>query len=114
MHTTISEELIISCNSNSTSYMKGNKFIKGPIPFNWIIKAGKLPGKTLHLAIQMWFLVGVLKNKTIRVNLSKISRELRISRMTLIKSMKALENAGLITVQRIPGQKSIVTINDIE
>ena len=33
---------------------KKGHFLKGPIPMPWLIVAGNLPGKALHVGIALW------------------------------------------------------------
>jgi len=39
----------------------GEKFLKGPIPWDWISRAAKQPGKAVHVALVLWFLAGIKK-----------------------------------------------------
>jgi hypothetical protein len=32
-------------------HRSGEKFLKGPIPLLWLIQAGRLPGKALHVGL---------------------------------------------------------------
>ena len=34
-------------------------FLRGPIPWTWLLAASRLGGKVLHVGIVLWFLVGV-------------------------------------------------------
>ena len=39
-----------------------NKFLKGPIPWQWLEVAANLPGKSLHVAIVIWHLSALNKS----------------------------------------------------
>jgi len=73
--TFIKRELLPS--SEPPKYNKGEKFLKGPIPWNWIVAIAKLGGKTLHVGIAIWHLVGMTKSqgKTIRKTFKEYGRE---------------------------------------
>src|SRR5262245_50986483 len=48
----------------------GEPFLRGPIPLWWLDKAGRLPGRVLHVAILLWQEAGCRKCRKVRVNLS--------------------------------------------
>ena len=35
-------------------HRQGEKFLKGPIPWDWLTKAAQLPGHALHVALVLW------------------------------------------------------------
>ncbi len=86
------------------------KFLRGPISWDWLLQAGKLPGKALQVALFIQHYRGILKNDTVPLNLSKISREMAIDRSTASRALDHLEKAGLVQVQRLPGRKVLVTV----
>ncbi|MDZ7655706.1 MAG: hypothetical protein U0997_07150 [Sulfurimicrobium sp.] len=85
------------------------KFIKGPIPFDWMQTANALPGKAGQVGIALWFLAGVKKSKTVKIT-SEAERLAGCVRQTFAKGLAALEVAGLVAVERKPGQKATVEI----
>lgn len=88
---------------------KGEKFLKGPIPWTWLSKAAQQSGKALHVAIIIWFLAGINKSRTIKLS-NKILREFGVKRHSGYRGLKALESVQLISVKRHRGRNSIVTI----
>ena len=89
---------------------EGEKFLKGPIPWNWLCKASSLPGKAFHVAIGIWHLAGLSKgNRTFTLS-QKTLRELGLKRNAVYRSLAALESEGLIKVVRHTGRNSNVTI----
>ncbi|MFH0975860.1 MAG: hypothetical protein V1874_08775 [Spirochaetota bacterium] len=99
--------------SKLPKYGKGERFLKGPIPWKWIIIAGGLPGKALHLAIHIWHIAGMNGNAKVAINLSRIGTEWGFDRSAASRALKVLESSELIAVHRLPGQKPRVTILDI-
>ena len=87
----------------------GEKFLKGPIPLDWLFKASKLPGKTLQVGIALWFMAGLKCKRTVALT-TRLLKEFGVSRSTKARSLKALENAGLISVERRHGKNPLVTI----
>jgi hypothetical protein len=92
-------------------HSKGEKFLKGPIPWIWLSKAAQQPGKALHVAIVIWFLAGINKNRSIKLS-NKILREFGVKRHSGYRGLRTLESIGLISVKRQRGRNSIVTILD--
>ena len=91
----------------------GEKFLKGPIPLNWLAKAARLPGKALHVAIAIWFWVGIKKSCT--VGLSNVGvKVFGISRYSKKRGLKSLELAKLVIVKQHTGCAPIVTVVDIK
>lgn len=85
--------------------------LRGPIPLDWLSKAARLPGKSLHVGIALWFMGGVQKSRT--VPLSNItSLRFGLDRNAKYRALAWLEQAGLIAVERKLGCAPIVTLND--
>jgi hypothetical protein len=91
----------------------GERFLKGPIPLNWLGAAASLPGKALHVAIELWFWAGVKNSRTVAISLSHL-RATRIHRSSASRGLQALERAGLVAVVRHSGRKPIVTLLDYD
>jgi len=90
---------------------RGEKFLKGPIPLNWLAKAARQPGKALHVAIAIWFLAGVTRSRNVALS-SRLMFSLGSSRFSTYRGLKALEEAGLVTVIRHPGRGPRISIQD--
>ena len=88
------------------------RFLKGPIPLIWLIKASCLPGRTLEVAIVLWFLSGVKKSKVIALP-NKILSEFGVDRYAKKRALDRLEEAGLVSVSQSTGRSPIVTILEI-
>ena len=84
-------------------------FVRGPIPLQWLEKAAHLPGKTLNVAIALWWLHGMAKNKPFKVT-GKALKALNIGRDTASTSLTRLEQAGLIRLIKNSGQRPTISI----
>lgn len=87
----------------------GEKFIKGPIPWDWITAAARLPGKALHVAAAIWLLAGIKREGTVKLSAS-VLREMGVARNAYYRGLDQLEKAGLVSVTRGKGQLPIVKI----
>lgn len=84
-------------------------FIKGPLPLTWMAKAAQLPGKTLQVALALWYLSGLQKTDSVKLT-AKTSSLFGLSRDAKYDAIARLEAAGLIEVLRSPGRSPVVTI----
>ena len=85
------------------------RFIKGPIPLGWIKKAAGMEGKTLHVAVVLWFLAGFKRSRKVALSQSKL-KLFNVSRQASYRALSRLESAGLVSVERHQGRSPIVTI----
>ena len=92
---------------NNTPRQDG--FIKGPLPLSWFVQAAALPGKALHVAMAIWFQVGLERQQTIKLGQKRVQR-FSVSRDAKYDALMRLEKIGLIGVERLPGQAPIVTV----
>ena len=89
----------------------GEKFLKGPIPLVWLEAAAKLPGKALHVGIEIWFWAGIKGPEGIKLSTASLIK-FGVERHSAYRAVNALENAGLISVIRHKGRKPIVSLID--
>lgn len=89
----------------------GEWFVKGPIPGEWISRAAKLPGKTLHTAMAIWYLAGLVKCGQVTLTHRVLSR-LGVGRDAGRRGLHHLEAVGLIKVERHSGRCPIVSIEN--
>jgi hypothetical protein len=84
-------------------------FLCGPIPMKWLTKAAGLPGKTLNVAMALWWLKGMAKYQPFK--LTRKSLDLfHLSRDAARDGVNRLEQSGLITVERRNGQRHTIKI----
>jgi hypothetical protein len=85
------------------------RFLKGPIPWPWLERAGALPGKALHVAIRLWHEVGLTRTDKVSISMTGMAR-MGISRFAASRGLSALEGVGLVSVVKHAGRKPEVTI----
>jgi hypothetical protein len=90
-------------------HQRGEKFLKGPVPWTWIEHAARLPGKALHVGIALWHLAGMKNTNTIQLS-GGVLRGMGVDRFSCYRALEALEANGLISVARHPGRQPMVTI----
>ena len=88
---------------------KKGPFLRGPIPLEWLGVAAKLPGKTLNVAIALWWRHGMAKGKPFKLTKTALNA-LNVERDAASAGLARLEQAGLIRVERKPGQRPIISM----
>lgn len=85
---------------------RGEWFLKGPVPWPWIEAAAGLPGQALYVGLVAWREPGSRHSLSVPVNLSR----LKMGRGAAARGLKALETAGLVSVEYRAGRPTLVTI----
>ena len=88
---------------------KAELFLRGPIPLVWLGRAASLPGKTLNVAMALWWLHGMAKGKPFKLNRTAL-RTMNLERDAASNGLTHLEEAGLIQIERRPGQRPTISI----
>jgi len=84
-------------------------FLKGPVPWLWLSRAGQLPGKALHVAVVVHLLAGMRRGGPVSLSGARLC-ELGVGRHAAYRALRHLEEAGLVAVQRRRGRQPVVTI----
>lgn len=90
---------------------RGGRFLRGPIPWDWIEAARALPGQALSVGLVMWFEAGCRDARTVPVTLARLAGA-GMTTKTARRACRALERAELISVAHSPGRALVVTLND--
>ena len=85
-------------------------FLKGPIPRAWLACAMPLPGKALHVALQIWRDVDLATSNVVAISLSGMEDKIGGSRFAARRGLAALEKASLVSVIRHVGRNPVVTV----
>ena len=88
---------------------RSERFLRGPIPWNWLGSAAALGGKSLAVAVAIAHLKGLRQSLTFRLEPARL-RELGVSRQSAYRALNQLEKAGLISVVRSAGAAPTVTV----
>ncbi len=85
-------------------------FLKGPIPLSWLEAVGQLHGRTMNVAVAIWYLAGMnLKSNVVHLT-GKTLRKFGVKQKTGYRALRALEKAGLIVCERRRGSCPLVTV----
>ena len=85
------------------------RFIKAPLPYDWITRAAKLGGKSLHAAMAIRYMSGLTSSNTVKLtHRTMIGFGINVKASYTV--IRRLEEGNLITVERRKGRSPIVTI----
>ena len=90
---------------------KPARFLKGPVPWPWLVEAMKLPGKALAVGLMLWREGGCAGTRTVYFGLPRAAAD-GIPVSTARRAIRTLEAARLVEVHRKPGRGLEVTILD--
>jgi hypothetical protein len=90
----------------------GEAFLKGPIPWPWLVAAGRLPGRALQVALLLWREAGCRKSRAVPFCLSH-GAELGVSVYGARRAIRHLGAAGLVSVRHSAGRGLEVTLLDL-
>lgn len=90
---------------------RGERFLKGPVPLEWLSAAAYLPGKSMHVAIALWFLAGLTESRQVTLS-NVIALRFGSDRSSKYRALAWLERARLIEVERKLGRAPVVTLLD--
>ena len=88
-------------------------FLKGPVPMPWLECAARLPGKCLQIGVAVWYLAGIQKTTTVALG-NGLLKKLGVDRKAKAHCLKALQKAGLISMEQRPGCNPRVTILELD
>jgi hypothetical protein len=91
----------------------GEQFLKGPIPWQWLLEAARLRGKALHIALLLWKTAGCRKSRNVRFCLSQ-AKSMGMHLDTARRGLRQLAKAGLIEISHRPGQGFEVSLSEVE
>jgi hypothetical protein len=74
-----------------------------------LCRAAQLPGKTLQVALAIWFLAGLNKSAAVRLGQSVLN-EFGVDRHSKSRALAQLMNAKLISIQCAAGCAPVITI----
>jgi hypothetical protein len=80
-------------------------FLRGPIPWVWWSRAASLPGRALHVASAVRYLVGWAGGPVVSFSLRDLDPFLGVGHRAARRGLQALVSAGLIEIEsRVEGQ----------
>jgi hypothetical protein len=91
--------------------VRHGKFLKGPVPWPWLLRAMLLPGKALAVGLLLWREAGCQRTRAVHFCLTRAAAD-GIPTTTARRAIRHLEGAGLVRIRRRPGRGLDVIILD--
>ena len=85
------------------------RFLKGPIPLNDVAVASRLPGQALAVFLAIHHRQALTRNPVVTLP-KRLLAELGVTKDSKARALHALENAGLVNVERRHGRTPTITI----
>jgi len=85
--------------------------VRETVSRDWILRAARLPGKSLHLAIALQFKAFDQGKRQVELG-NVVWQRFGVDRNSKYRSLAWMESAGLIAVERKIGRAPVVTILD--
>lgn len=79
------------------------------LPVNWLERASALPGKALHVAVTLLYLMSLRRTAQVRFTQTTLKR-LNTSRDASYDALARMSEAGLVHLDKRPGQPHLVTL----
>jgi hypothetical protein len=91
---------------------RGEKFVRGPIPMNWIRAAIPLGRKSINVVLAVWFLAGFKRESQVKLTAATLA-DFDVTSQAARAILRRFETAGLVVVDRKRGRSPIITILDV-
>jgi hypothetical protein len=86
-------------------------FLNGHVPLPWFKVAARLPGRSLHVGMVLWYVAGL--SGSVSVHLSNtLCLRFGLDRNAKYRALRSLGDAKLVAVTRKRGRSPLVTILD--
>lgn len=93
--------------------LRKNRFLRGPIDWAWISRAGTGAGRALHVGITLWLERGMRGSDTVTLSYTRL-KDMEVDRHAGRRGLAELERLGLVAVGRTQGRSPVVTILPIQ
>ncbi len=87
----------------------GERFIRGPIPLEWMKLAAKCGGRAEAVAVLLWYAAGFQRSNPVKLS-AKILAELHVHPKTAKRVLVRMKELGLVNVEFHRGRSPVVTI----
>ena len=90
----------------------GDRFIKGPIPLDWVKASSVCGRRSIDVAVILWFAAGIQRSNPFKLSQTVLS-ELVIPAKTARRILIRMQSIGIVVVDFHRGRSPLVTILDL-
>ena len=87
------------------------RFLYGPVPVVWLEAAARLPGKSLHVGMVLWYAAGLAGSASVHLS-NTLCLRFGLERYAKYRALHSLGAAKLVSVKSTRGRSPLVTILD--
>ena len=87
---------------------RDRRFIRGPIPLDWILRASGLSPSALKVALIIFYVRGIRGSRSVAITRHLLER-FSLSKRSAYRALDEMESAGLLSVERRSGRSSLVS-----
>lgn len=88
---------------------KGERFIRGPIPLEWMKLASRCGNRSEAVAVLLWYLAGFQRSNPVKLSKTVLA-ELAVHPRTARRVLAKMADAGLVDVEFHRGRSPVVVI----
>jgi hypothetical protein len=94
----------------ATSQPVSSRYLRGPLPLDWLTAALVLPGQAINVGLAIWFTAGVRKSRTDLCVSNELVAQFGVTRWSKYRALAHLEHAGLIAIKQTGKSAPRVTL----
>jgi len=87
------------------------RFLGGAVPLPWLKAAARLPGKSLHVGMVLWYAAGLSGSASVHLS-NTLCLRFGLDRNAKYRALRSLGDAKLVAVRPKRGRSPLVTILD--
>ncbi len=93
-------------------HARGERFLRGPIPLDWLGACYPLGLKAVNVALALWWLAGLKRTNPVRLTRESLAH-FDVTPQTARAVLAKMERAGVVNVERHRGRGPDVTLLSI-
>jgi len=87
------------------------RYLNGPLPLSWLEAAARLPGRSLHVGMVLWYAAGLSGSAEVHLS-NTLCLRFGLDRNAKYRALRALGDARLVMVRNKRGRSPLVTLLD--
>lgn len=87
----------------------GERFVKGPIPLDWLKAAASCGQRGEAVSLLMWYQAGLTRSNPVKLT-PKVLGELKVHPKTARRILRRMQEVGLVNVEFRRGSSPVVTL----
>src|SRR5262249_18028139 len=94
--------VILPMKDDASSDDARNRYLNGPVPLSWLKAAARLPGRSLHVGLVLWYAARLSGSADVHLS-NTLCLRFGLDRNAKYRALRALGDARLVTVRNTRG-----------